>query len=232
MEGGISPEATLMSWRGMKYGIEAAQAGHQVVMAPTNYVYLDYCQGDPTVDPPIYSLLRAKRCYSFEPVPEGVDPKLILGGQGNLWTEQVPTFRHVEYMDFPRAWALSEVFWSPKDVRNWNDFVPRMEHFFERSETANVNYSRAVYDPVIRTTRKGDSLYLEMETEVPGLDIYYTLDDAMPDTHTAKFTQPVLLPDGPITLRAITYRNGVPIGHLITLKRTDLESRAGRYRLF
>lgn len=232
MEGGISPEATLMSWRGMKYGIEAAQAGHEVVMAPTSYVYLDYCQGDPTVDPPIYSLLRTKRCYSFEPVPEGVDPKFILGGQGNLWTEQVPTFRHVEYMVFPRAWALSEVFWSPKDSRNWNDFVPRMEYFFERCETAGVNYSRAVYDPVIRTTRKGDSLYLEMETEVPELDIYYTLDDAMPDMHTAKYTQSVLLPDGPITLRVITYRNGFPIGHLITLKRADLESRAGRYRLF
>jgi hexosaminidase len=227
LEGGISPEATLMSWRNMKHGIEAAQMGHDVVMTPTAFCYIDYVQGEPTIEPPIYASLRVSKCYSFEPVPDNVDPKHILGGQGNLWSEQLPTFRHAEYMTFPRAWALSEVFWSPKTAKNWASFVPRMEYFFERAEAGNINYSTAAYDPIIRAHKKGDKLVLIMETEVPNLDVYYTIDDAMPDKFTAKYTQPVELPDGPITLRTITYRNGKPIGHLITLSRKQLEARAG-----
>ena len=229
LEGGISPEATLMSWRGMKHGIEAAKMGHEVVMTPTDYAYIDYCQGDPTVDPPIYAMLRVNKCYSLEPVPDEVDPKYILGGQDNLWSEQLPTFRHAEYMTYPRAWALSEVFWSPKAAKNWEGFVPRMEHFFERSEVADINYSLAAYDAIIKTSKKNDKLWLEMTTEVPGLDIYYTIDDAMPNAYATKYSQPVELPEGPITLRAITYRNGEPIGHLITLTRKMLESRVGRF---
>ena len=117
LEGGISPEATVMSWRGIKGGIQAAKLGHDVVMSPTTFAYLDYTQGDPTVDPPIYDSLRLAKSYSFEPVPEGVDPKYILGGQGNLWTEQVPTLRYAQYMTYPRGWALAEVFWSPREER-------------------------------------------------------------------------------------------------------------------
>lgn len=228
LEGGISPEATLMSWRDMKYGREAAKMGHDVIMTPTAFAYLDYCQGDPTIDPPLYANLRVNKTYSFEPLPDDVDPKYILGGQGNLWSEQLPTFRHAEYMTYPRAWALSEVFWSPKASRNWENFVPRMENFFERSEFAGINYSQAAYDAIIWTSGKDGKLWLNMETEIPGLDIYYTLDDAMPDKHTTRYNQPVELPEGPITLRAITYRNGKPIGHLITLSRRQLESRTNR----
>ncbi|MCX6302559.1 MAG: beta-N-acetylhexosaminidase, partial [Bacteroidia bacterium] len=113
LEGGISPEATLMSWRGMKGGIEAAKMGHDVVMTPTTFAYLDYQQGEPTIEPPIHAGLRLKKCYSFNPVPDGVDAKHILGGQGNLWTEQISTLRQAEYMAWPRGWALSEVLWSP-----------------------------------------------------------------------------------------------------------------------
>jgi hexosaminidase len=227
LEGGISPNATLMNWRGMKYAVEAAHMGHDVVMTPTAFAYIDYAQGEPTIEPPIYANLRVTKCYSFEPVPEGVDSKHILGGQGNLWSEQLPTMRHAEYMTFPRAWALSEVFWSPKEVKNWNNFATRMEHFFERSEAGNINYSLAAYDAVIKTSKKEGKLWLEMETEIPGLDIFYTIDDAMPDKQTTRYTKPVELPEGPITLRTITYRNGKPIGHLITLSRRQLEARSG-----
>ncbi|HKK43238.1 MAG TPA: beta-N-acetylhexosaminidase, partial [Bacteroidales bacterium] len=89
LEGGLAPEATVMSWRGIKGGIQAAKMGHDVVMTPTTYAYLDYQQGERTVEPLMYASLRMEKCYSFNPVPEGVDPKYILGGQGNLWTEQV-----------------------------------------------------------------------------------------------------------------------------------------------
>lgn len=228
LDGGISPEATVMSWRGVKGGIEAAKLGHDVVMTPTTFAYLDYTQGDRMVDPPIYASLRLKKSYSFEPVPEGVDAKYILGGQGNLWTEQVPNLRYAQYMTFPRAWALAEVYWSPKESKNWESFVKRVENQFERSDVAEVNYSKAIYDPIIQTSMVGDKMMLTMESEVPGIDIYYTLDDAMPDRYTSKYTQPVVIPEGPVTLRVTAYRDGKPIGHLITLKKDELDRRAGK----
>ncbi|MVM36046.1 family 20 glycosylhydrolase [Spirosoma sp. HMF4905] len=228
LEGGISPGATLMSWRGIKYGIEAAHAGHNVVMTPTTFAYLDYNQGDPTIDPPIYASLRTRTSYSFEPVPDGVDAKYILGGQGNLWTEQIPTLRYAEYMTYPRAWALSEVYWSPKEVKNWPNFVQRMETHFDRADVAEINYSRAVYDAIIKTSMKDGKLRLELEGEIPGLDIYYTIDDTMPDQFSTHYSQPVDLPDGNVNLRVITYRAGKPIGHLITLTRDALQKRVGR----
>jgi hexosaminidase len=226
LEGGIAPTAAVMSWRGVKGGIEAAKAGHNVVMSPTTYAYLDYNQGEATIDPPIYANLRVSKSYSFEPVPDGVDAKYILGGQGNLWAEQLPTFRYAQYMTYPRAWALSEVYWSPKSAKNWDNFAQRMETHFDRSDIAEINYSRAVYDAIVKTSKKDGQLLLTLGTEIKGMDIYYTTDDAMPDKYCTKYTQPVVLPSGPITLRVATYRNGQPIGHLITLKRADLEKRA------
>ena len=228
LEGGISPEATVMSWRGVKGGIEAAHLGHEVVMTPTTFAYLDYTQGEPTIDPPIYAHLRCKKSYSFEPVPDGVDPKYILGGQGNLWTEQIPTLRYAQYMTYPRAWALSEVYWSPKEKKNWEDFFKRMETHFGRSDVADINYSRAVYDAIVKTTLKDGKIWLEMEGEAPGLDIFYSIDGTMPDDHSLKYYHSVELPEGPITLRVITWRDGKPIGHLITLNRAALEQRAER----
>ncbi len=228
LEGGIAPEATVMSWRGISGGIEAAQMGHDVVMSPTTFAYLDYTQGERTVDPPIYASLRLKKCYSFEPVPGGVDAKYILGGQGNLWTEQIPTLRYAFYMTYPRAWALSEVYWSPKESKNWDNFIQRVENQFDRSDVAETNYSKAIYDPIITISRRNGKLLLTMESEAPNLDIFYTINDAMPDKFTAHYTQPAELPEGPITLRVVSYRDGKPIGHLITLKRDELERRAGR----
>ena len=225
LEGGISPTAAVMSWRGVKGGIEAAKTGHDVVMTPTTFAYLDYNQGENTVDPPIYAGLRVSKSYSFEPVPDGVDAKYILGGQGNLWSEQLPTFRYAQYMTYPRAWALSEVYWSPKAAKNWDDFAKRMETHFDRADIAEINYSKAVYDAIVKTSLKTGKLTLTLESEIKGMDIYYTTDDAMPDNFCAKYAQPVALPDGPITLRVQAYRNGLPIGHLITLKRADLERR-------
>jgi len=225
LEGGISPEATVMSWRGIKGGIEAAQMGHDVIMTPTTFAYLDYNQGEQTVDPPIYANLRLKKTYSFEPVPDGVDAKYILGGQGNLWTEQIPSLWYAYYMTYPRAWALSEVYWSPKESKNWENFVNRVEKQFERSDAADINYSKAIYDAIVSTSMINGKMILTLDSEIPNLDIYYTIDDVMPDSHANKYTQPVEVPAGNFILRVITYRNGKPIGHLITLSRKQLESR-------
>ena len=226
LEGGLAPEATVMSWRGIKGGIEAAKMGHDVVMTPTTFGYLDYQQGEQTIEPPIYASLRLNKCYSFDPVPEGVDAKYILGGQGNLWTEQVATLHHAEYMTWPRGWALAEDFWSPKEVKNWVNFVQRAEKQFDRDDIAGINHSLAIYDAIINVREKDGKMTVEMDSEVPGLDIFYTVDGAMPNTYSPEYSKPFDIPDGPVTLRMITYRNGKSIGHLITLKPEDLKKRA------
>jgi hexosaminidase len=226
LEAGISPNATVMSWRGVKGGMEAAKLGHYVIMTPSSFVYLDYQQGEKTIEPPLYAGLRLRKCYSFDPVPEGVDAKYILGGQGNLWTEQIPEFRHAEYMTWPRGWALAEDFWTPVKKKNWDDFIKRVERQFLRNDYSGINYSRAIFDPVISANKADGKTMVEMSAEAPGLSIYYTLDDQMPDDHSPEYTKPFEIPaGGPVTLRVIAYRDGKPAGHLITLSPDDLKKR-------
>lgn len=225
LEGGLAPEATVMSWRGIKGGIEAAKMGHDVVMTPTTFAYTDYQQGEQTIEPPMYASLRLKKCYSYEPVPEGVDAKYILGGQGNLWTEQISTMRHAEYMTWPRSWALAEDFWSPKGSKDWPAFVSKVEKHFERADIAGIRYSTAIYDPIINVVKKDGKMTVDMESEAQGIDIYYSYDTSMPDNFSLKYTAPFDMPEGPVTLRVISYRNNKPIGHLITLRPDDLKKR-------
>jgi hexosaminidase len=225
LEGGLAPEATVMSWRGVKGGIEAAKMGHDVVMTPTTFAYLDYQQGEETIEPLMYASQRLNTFYSFDPVPEGVDAKYILGGQGNLWTEQIVTLHHAEYMTWPRGWALAEDFWSPKALKNWTFFVSRVESQFERSDLEGVNYSTAIYDAIINIREKEGKKILEMDSEVPGIDIYFTTDGSMPNSYSPKYSNPVEIPEGPVTLKVSTFRNGKQIGHLITLKPEDLKKR-------
>jgi len=229
LEGGVNPDAAVMSWRGMEAGIEASNAGHNVVMTPTTYAYLDYNQGDQTIDPPIYAGLRLSKSYSFEPVPEGANAKYILGGQGNLWTEQIETLKHAEYMIYPRAWALADVFWSPKEAKNYNNFVKRMEDHFSRSDVAGVNYAKAVYDPIVKTKRQDGKMMLVIESEIPDADVYYTMDGSMPNKlYSNKYSMPVEIPAGPVTVRVQGYRNGELSGHLITLTPDEVKRRADR----
>ncbi len=225
VEGGLGSEAAVMSWRGVKGGIEAAKLGHNVVMTPTQFCYIDYMQGDRTTEPYVYSSIRLKTAYSFEPVPDGVDSKLILGGQANLWTEGIPTLAHAEYMTFPRAYALAEVYWSPKSSKNWEGFVPRMETQFKRAAAAGVNYATSCYDAIVKPTMKDGKLLVTLETEVPNLDIHYTIDDAVVSRYAPQYRQVIEIPEGPVTLRVNTYRNGQAIGRMLILKREDLKKR-------
>lgn len=119
IDGGLAPDATVMSWRGMEGGIKSAKAGHHVIMTPTEHCYIDLWQGEPSVEPDTYSMCRLKDSYSFNPVPDSVPAEMILGGQGNLWAESVPTFRHAEYMTWPRGWALAEVLWTGPSKTDW-----------------------------------------------------------------------------------------------------------------
>jgi len=227
LEGGLAPNATVMSWRGMSGGIAAAKMGHQVVMTPWDYCYLDLYQAEPTGEPPTYGLCRLSDSYNYEPVPDSVDEKLILGGQGNLWTESVPTFRHAEYMTWPRGMALSEVYWSARSNKNWDDFISRLEKQFPRLDAANVKYSTSMYNVIFQPARiKNSDFGVTLTTEVKGLDIYYTFDNTNPDNFSPKFTgTPIQFPVGATNLNVITYRNGKPIGEQINITKDVLSQR-------
>ena len=129
IEGGLSPTATVMSWRGEEGGIKAVKAGNQAIMTPGKYCYLDAFQDAPNTQPvAIGGYLTLEKVYSFEPVPDSLstkEAKLILGVQGNVWTEHIPTPEHYEYMIYPRILALAEIGWSPSEVKKWDNFHTR-----------------------------------------------------------------------------------------------------------
>ncbi|MEO8583331.1 MAG: family 20 glycosylhydrolase [Flavitalea sp.] len=227
LEGGLAPNAVVMSWRGIKGGMEAAKMGHEVVMSPTTFVYLDYMQADPIIEPNVYATLRLSKAYEFEPVPEGVDAKYIKGGQANLWTEQLPTMRAVEYMTWPRAWAVAESVWSPKKNKNWDDFFRRTEKHFERFDQAEIKYSRGVYDPIFTASKGVDStIKIKLATEVKGLDIYYSFDNTFPDRFYPKYTQELIPPSDAVMLKVITYKGKDPVGRMTAMPIKELKSRA------
>jgi len=228
LEGGLAPDAIVMSWRGMKGGIEAAKMGHEVVMSPTTFAYLDYMNGDPAIEPRIYASLRLNKAYQFDPAPDSVNSKLIIGGQANLWTEQVYNTRHLEYMTWPRAFAIAEAVWSPKSVRNFDDFAGRVEKHFDRFNVAQIKYSPSVYDPIFTAKTGADTTKTEVElsTEIKGLDIHYTFDNSFPDQFYPKYTAPLLVPTDAYMLRVITYRGDKPVGRMITITVDELKKRA------
>ncbi len=230
LEGGLAPSATVMSWRGMNGGIEAAKQGHNVVMAPKDYTYVELMQGDPFVEPPEFDTLRLNQSYKFEPVPQGVDPNLILGGEACLWSEHVTNMRAAEYLLWPRGFAVVESLWSPKGKKNWPDFVTRVEHQFERMDVAKIKYARSMYDPAFyASTEENGQLIVELKTEVPGLATYYSFDETNPDEFYPKYEKPLIIPKDALHLKVITYRDGKPIGKQINmpievlLKRTKTE---------
>ncbi len=222
LEGGLPAEATVMSWRGFQGGIEAANQGHDVVMTPTSDCYFDYYQGPLDQEPlAIGGYLPLSKVYNFNPIaPElsAVGAKHILGGQANLWTEFVSTFKHAEYMTFPRIAALAEAVWSPKEVRNWDDFSRRIKLLMNRYDQLGINYSKSAYavtakpgfDPVKK------QLAVNLKGELAGLEIHYTTDGSEPTNLSAIYTEPILL-DKTSTLKAITFNDGIPFGKSMSL---------------
>lgn len=229
LEGGGLPEsAAVMSWRGEKGGIEASKSNHKVVMTPASYVYLDYNQGEAWVEPPIYANLRMSRSYNYEPIPAGANASMIMGVQGNLWTEQVPSLRAAQYMVWPRGLALSEVMWTPKEKKNFNGFVKRVEKHFDRLDQAQTKYALTIYDPIITAKKKSDNtLSIELSGEIEGMDIHYSFDETHPDNFYPKYKEPLSVPKDAINLKVIAYSNGVKKSRQIDIPIAELKRRAG-----
>jgi hexosaminidase len=150
LEGGLAPNATVMSWRGEQGGINAARQNHDVVMTPNGYAYLDYYQASPAAQPygPSYAgVLPLWKVYSYNPVPAALteeEAKHILGFQGNVWTEYIPASAHAEYMSFPRGAAIAEVGWSPVVKKNYAEFKARIIQQFKRYDGIGWNYCKAI----------------------------------------------------------------------------------------
>ncbi len=146
LEGGLAPGATVMSWRGIKGGLEAARKRHDAIMTPQKYLYFDYYQDDPKNEPlAIGGLLPLSKVYGFDPIPQELNKdevRHILGAQANVWTEYMKTWDQVEYMVFPRLLALSEIVWSPKEIRNWDFFSARLPAHHRLLEALKINYRR------------------------------------------------------------------------------------------
>ena len=207
LEGGLAPAATVMSWRGTEGGIAAARQGHDAIMTPTSHCYFDYYQGSPQVEPyAIGGLIPIRKVYAYEPIPPELneaEAKHILGAQGNLWTEYIETFPHLQYMALPRLCALAEVVWSPASQRSWPRFAERLGGHFARMESAGIAFARSMFlvnaKPVLDPARP--SLAVALETEYPGTTIRYTLDDTDPGNGSPQYRDPIRI-DSSTILRA------------------------------
>jgi hexosaminidase len=213
LEGGLPPEATVMSWRGIKGGIEAASQGHDVVMTPNSDCYFDYYQGPTDQEPlAIGGYLPLSKVYNFNPVPPELSAeaaKHILGGQANLWTEYVPTFKHAEYMTFPRIAALAEVLWSPKEVRSWEGFSRRIQYLMKRYDQMGINYSKSAFKVSAKTqfNPQKKQLAVTLGSDLAGVEIHYTTDGTEPTVQSPVYNTPILL-DKTSTLKAVPVVNG------------------------
>lgn len=199
LEGGLAPNASVMSWRGIDGGIAAAKAKHAVVMTPTSSCYFDYYQGDPSREPQgIGGYLPLSKVYAFEPIPPALtaeEGRYIIGAQGNLWTEYVATPAHAEYMTFPRIAAMAEAGWSDPAGRSWEDFLARMVSQFRRYDRLGVSYARSIYAVKIAPAAAPDThgLALTMTCESFRPDIRYTLDGTSPKADSKPYAGPVTI---------------------------------------
>ena len=215
LEGGLAPEATVMSWRGEDGGIKSARMGHDVVMTPGNYMYLDFYQADPKTQPyAIGGYTPIKKVYSYDPVPAdsltAEECQHILGVQANTWTEYIQTPEHLEYMMFPRALAVAEIGWTPQELRTWEDFKPRMNAHISKLQGMGI-----------RTFTLSDELEVTMQVDTAGreievildaekypAEIRYTTDGSVPVASSALYAGPITVQDS-AHIKAAIFRDGV-----------------------
>ncbi|WP_276483300.1 family 20 glycosylhydrolase [Paraflavitalea pollutisoli] len=197
LEGGLAPNAVVMSWRGEAGGIEAAKQKHQVIMTPTTYVYFDYSQTKSEDSVTIGGFIPLQKVYGYEPIPKELtaeEGKYILGAQANLWTEYILYPSKVEYMIFPRATALSEVLWSPKEKRDWNSFEKRLQTQFKRYDLWGSSYSKAYFDlkaSIAPTPNYDGSILYSLQTAAPNSKILYTLNGY--DSKVSVYSKPLVV---------------------------------------
>lgn len=219
LEGGLAPEATVMSWRGINGGIAAARAGHDVVMSPVSHCYFDYYQGTWDAEPPaIGGYTPLSKVYTFEPVPDSLtaeQAKHILGAQANVWTEYIPVPGHAQYMTLPRMAAMAEVLWSPKESRDWQDFIPRVELQMKRYDALHYTYAKSAYlvSAIARFDSASRQMTVTLASEMNTPVIRYTLDGTDPVKTSPRYIQPLSMRETSV-IRAGAFHNGRLVGKI------------------
>lgn len=195
LEGGLAPNATVMSWRGINGAVEAAKQNHDVILTPTSHCYFDYYQSEDEDEPlAIGGFLPLEKVYSFNPIPEELtqeESKYVLGAQGNIWTEYIPTEKQVEYMMFPRVLAMSEVVWSSDENKDYKNFVSSVEHFHNRLDALNINYANHLYEIEGKMVNRDNASYYELSTNSENKTIHYTLDGSEPNMSSSKYNNQI-----------------------------------------
>lgn len=221
LEGGLAPEATVMSWRGTKGGIEAADQGHDVIMTPESHCYFNFYQGPQNEEPLAFDgYTPLSKVYEFDPVVptmSSIEANHVLGGQANLWAEYLPGPKDSEYMIFPRLAALSEVLWSSKENKNWNDFTARLMPMLKRYDYLGINYAKSAYLVTVSSsadlTKK--QINLSLKNEFPNPDIRYVLGNKTIDQNAVKYTNPIQVNETTV-LKASLFQNDKPVGKTFT----------------
>lgn len=210
LEGGLAPNATVMSWRGVDGGIEAAKQHHNVIMTPNTYLYFDYYQSTDTENEPmaIGGYLPLERVYSLEPTAGIPDEykKYVIGVQANLWTEYIPTFSQVEYMVMPRMAALAEVQWTDPSKKEYESFLPRLVRMTKLYDRLGYNYAKNIFDihAEFTTDTENGQILVNLSTMGDG-DIYYTQDGSEPTSASSKYEAPVKIKED-ATIKAVVVR--------------------------
>ncbi|RNC88430.1 MAG: beta-N-acetylhexosaminidase [Winogradskyella sp.] len=219
LEGGLAPNATVMSWRGTSGAVEAAKAGHNVVMTPTSHCYFDYYQSENEDEPlAIGGFLPLEKVYNFNPIPEELnesESKYVLGAQGNIWTEYMPTEDQVEYMAFPRMLAMSEVVWTNPEHKNYEDFVSRVEHFHKRLDALDINYANHLYEIEGASTSSATETTFELTTPSKGKQIRYTLDGTVPNLESNIYNKSIPITES-VTIKAAVFDDEKQLGSMFS----------------
>lgn len=214
LEGGLPPEATVMSWRGIKGAVEAAKQGHDVVLSPSNVVYFNRMQGDGADEPPSHDYpTPLKAVYDFEPVPAELtaeESKHVLGTQANLWTEHVRTEPRVEHMTFPRLAALSEIAWSPREARDWNGFLQRLAPQMQRYRKSGIAAADSAFAVRFDVEPESGGAKVALRNQTGFGELRYTLDGSEPGPASPRYEQPLTVPLA-TTVRANAFADGRPL---------------------
>jgi hexosaminidase len=216
LEGGLAPNAAVMSWRGTEGGIAAAKSGHPVVMTPTSHCYFDYYQGNPETEPlAIGGYLPLEKVYSFDPVPEGLtadEAKMILGAQANLWTEYIGDPSHANYMTFPRLTALAELAWSSPGQKDFDRFSLRLIQQLKRLDAMGINYSMTFSSVTITPgyNQERNQVEVSLKSGFPGTEIRYSMDGTDPRQSALIYSAPLLL-DKTAVVKAAAFLDGKPL---------------------
>lgn len=217
LEGGLAPDATVMSWRGVKGGLEAAKEGHDVIMSPNSHCYFDYYQGPQNEEPlAIGGYLPLRKVYQFDPVVDSMtvdEANHVLGGQANLWSEYIPTEKQSQYMIYPRLAALAETVWSPKKLRDWDDFSNRITKMFQRYEYLGIQYAKSSYliRPEVQTDIEKKMVSLTLQSEYTNADIRYVIDTNTLEDTPIKYETPIIVTKTTI-VKASLFEEDKPIG--------------------